>query len=208
MSLLSTVQIHIYVHNGTTLAISFSYNPCHQAPHHPQPSRICRRLSRWWWSLSLCCSFGARPAPSEYLVGGDDGWGFGDYDAWANARSFAPGDVLLFEYVKGQHNVYEVTEAAHRSCDDSGAGAVLATYDSGSDMVVLAEAKTYWFICQIPGHCMGGMKLAVIVSSAAAGPAAPPFPSSAAARGASPISWAAWAGLVLLGVRVLVNRAS
>jgi hypothetical protein len=108
----------------------------------------------------------------------------------------------VFNYVKSQHNVYEVTEAAYRSCDDTAAGAVLATYDSGFDRIVLPEAnKTYWFICQVPNHCIGGMKLAVKVSPTAE---VPP-PPSAASR-----SWtASWGGLVLLGVvAVLVNRAA
>ena len=72
----------------------------------------------------------------------------------------------VFEYVKSQHNVYQVTEAAYRTCDPSAAGSVLATYDPGFDNVPLPEAKSYWFICEISGHCMGGMKLAVTVTVA------------------------------------------
>ncbi|CAM0908672.1 unnamed protein product [Alopecurus aequalis] len=149
-----------------------------------------------------------RPAgAAEYSVG-DDGWTIGtNFVAWAQNHSFAAGDVLVFEYVKGQHNVYEVTEAAYRSCDATGPGAVLATYESGSDRVVLPDAKTYWFMCQIPGHCLGGMQLAVEVSAAAAPVASPtgaPLSASGAAAGRS--SWAAWTCLVVLGlVHVLVN---
>lgn len=116
----------------------------------------------------------------------------------------------VFEYVKSQHNVYEVTEAAYRTCDATAAGAVLATYDTGFDKVALPEARSYWFICEIPGHCMGGMKLAVNVSAGPSGgggapaPDAPPSPSSGVARRSSSVAWAA--GLVVLAaVHVLVN---
>ncbi|CAM0953676.1 unnamed protein product [Alopecurus aequalis] len=158
-----------------------------------------------------------RPAGgTEYQVGGDgDGWDTGiNYAAWAQAHSFAAGDVLgqylaivvdhglinctdviilnsdmpwlagvvhaVFEYVKNQHNVYEVTEAAYRSCDATAPGAVLAAYTSGFDRVVLPEARTYWFICQIPNHCIAGMKLAVNVSGIGA-PAPSPSPAAGAA---------------------------
>jgi hypothetical protein len=120
--------------------------------------------------------------------------------------------AAVFNYVKSQHNVYEVTEAAYRSCDATAPGSVLATYDTGFDRIVLADAKTYWFICEVPNHCIGGMKLAVNVSGAAGAPGGsptievpPPSPSTA-----SRSSWtAAWGGLVVLGVvHVLVNLAA
>jgi hypothetical protein len=119
----------------------------------------------------------------------------------------------VFNYVKSQHNVYEVTEAAYRSCDPTPAGSVLATYDTGFDRIVLADAKTYWFICEVPNHCVGGMKLAVNVSNGAAGAPGgspgmdvpPPSPSVATTRSSRTT---AWGGLVVLGVaHVLVNRA-
>ena len=31
--------------------------------------------------------------------------------------------------------------------------------------MVLAKSNTYWFICDFPGHCLGGMKVAVNVSA-------------------------------------------
>ena len=71
-----------------------------------------------------------------------------------------------------QHNVYEVTEEVYRSCDTGGGGdgdGVRAKYTSGYDRVVLAEARGHWFICDVPGHCQGGMRVAVNVSAGAAG---------------------------------------
>uniref|UniRef100_A0ACD5ZDA4 Uncharacterized protein n=1 Tax=Avena sativa TaxID=4498 RepID=A0ACD5ZDA4_AVESA len=155
-----------------------------------------------------------RPAgAAEHAVGGDgiNGWDTGtNYATWSQAQSFAAGDVLVFEYVKSQHNVYEVTEAAYRSCDATAPADVLATYDSGFDRVVLPETnRTYWFICQVPNHCIGGMKLAVTVPGASTAAVPSPSPSAAAAsRG----SWTASSGgLLLLALAVahvlLVNPA-
>ncbi|CAM0908671.1 unnamed protein product [Alopecurus aequalis] len=181
-----------------------------QAPATMASRQLLRLVAAAFAPVLLLC----RPAgATEHAVGGDgvSAWDTGsNYAAWAQAQSFAAGDVLVFNYVKSQHNVYEVTEAAYRTCDATAPGAVLAMYDSGFDKIALPEAnKTYYYICQIPNHCIGGMKLAVKVSGAAAGdtvgsPAvgAPPAPSAAAAAR----SWTAWTVLVVLGVALaLVN---
>ncbi|KAG5077378.1 hypothetical protein JHK82_056073 [Glycine max] len=64
-------------------------------------------------------------------------------------------------YVKGQHNVYEVTEDTFRSCDAS--SGVLAKFETGEDQVALSEVKRYWFICNVAGHCLGGMRFGIEV---------------------------------------------
>lgn len=63
--------------------------------------------------------------------------------------------------MKGQHNVYEVKEETFRSCN--GSSGVLAKYESGEDQVVLNKVKRYWFICNIAGHCLGGMRFGIEV---------------------------------------------
>ncbi|RLN13563.1 hypothetical protein C2845_PM09G24110 [Panicum miliaceum] len=105
-----------------------------------------------------------RAGAGEYVVG-DVAFG---WDSWAREHAFAVGDVLVFQYVSSQHNVYEVSEGTYWSCD-TGGGGVRVKYTSGYYRVVLAEARTYWFICDLPGHCLGGMKVAVNVSTAAGG---------------------------------------
>lgn len=89
-----------------------------------------------------------------------------------------------------------MTEETYRSCD-SGKG-VIRKYSSGRDVVTLTEARDYWFICAVEGHCLGGMKLGVTVragnSTAGVAPAGAPDPRSsglgpsgeAARRGRSP----------------------
>jgi hypothetical protein len=73
----------------------------------------------------------------------------------------------VFQYVSTQHDLYEVTEEVYRSCDTTAGGGngVRVKYTSGYDRVVLDEARGYWFICDFPGHCLGGMRLAVNVSA-------------------------------------------
>lgn len=68
----------------------------------------------------------------------------------------------------GEHDAYEVTEVTYRSCNPS--TGVLAKYDSGDDKVPLNEARRYWFICTITGHCLGGMRFTIDVKGAGAAP--------------------------------------
>nr|CAD1830539.1 unnamed protein product [Ananas comosus var. bracteatus] len=52
----------------------------------------------------------------DYRVGGTDGWTFGpDFLQWSEQYNFTVGDALIFNYVKGQHNTYQVTEDAYKA---------------------------------------------------------------------------------------------
>lgn len=119
-----------------------------------------------------------------------------------------------------QHNVYEVTEEVYRSCDTAGGDGdgdgVRAKYTSGYDRVVLAEARGYWFICDVPGHCQGGMRVAVNVSAGAAGGGSggPPMtvnsppPDGSAASTTTAKGRLGWAAACLaLGVLALMNTS-
>ena len=66
-----------------------------------------------------------------------------------------------FKYNKRQHNAFEVTEATYRSCDTS--SGVLRKYETGDDQVKLNETKKYWFLCNVSGHCHGGMRFGIDV---------------------------------------------
>ncbi|XP_027364814.1 mavicyanin-like [Abrus precatorius] len=113
--------------------------------------------------LNLFCSFPLNGVmASVYNVGDQEEWSSQtNYASWAEKYNFSLGDVLVFKYVKGQHNVYEVKEDTFRSCDAS--SGVLAKYESGEDQVALNEVKRYWFICNIAGHCLGGMRFGIEV---------------------------------------------
>nr|GMC85319.1 Blue copper protein [Ipomoea batatas] len=115
----------------------------------------------WSSRIFLICLALLDAAKSEtYTVGDGDEWSSGtNYVAWSEKHKFMADDVLVFKYVKGQHNVYEVTESTYESCDTS--SGVLGKYESGNDQVKLKEARKYWFVCDKDGHCLGGMRFGI-----------------------------------------------
>ncbi|OAY70551.1 Chemocyanin [Ananas comosus] len=77
---------------------------------------------------------------TSYNVGDGGGWTFG-VSNWPN----------------GLHNVVVVDANGYKSCKAPSGSKV---YDSGDDQITLNQGDSY-FICSIPGHCDGGMKIAV-----------------------------------------------
>ncbi|KAG2581460.1 chemocyanin-like [Panicum virgatum] len=119
---------------------------------------------------------------ASYTVGAPAGsWDLQtNYTTWASGINFRAGDQLVFKYSPAAHNVVEVSKADHDSCT---ASRPLATFATGDDTVPLpAGGVTRYFICGVPGHCDGGMKLAVRVEAAASAPA----PVAMAPRAARP----------------------
>jgi hypothetical protein len=77
-------------------------------------------------------------------------------------------DCAVFNYVSKAHTVTEVSKAGYDAC--SGANA-LSDDDTGSTTITLQTPGTHYFICNVPGHCASGMKLAVAVSASPSGTA-------------------------------------
>ncbi|EHA8592498.1 stellacyanin-like [Cocos nucifera] len=123
---------------------------------------LCHTL----FAVFLVCLLGQRHVQAtEYTVGDDLGWETGnDYLRWSQKYKFSVGDVLVFKYAKGQHDVCQVTEETYRSCNSTSGN--INYYNSGNDRVNLTEAGKYWFICDVSGHCLGGMKFGISVASA------------------------------------------
>ncbi|KAL5728162.1 hypothetical protein ACHQM5_001275 [Ranunculus cassubicifolius] len=110
---------------------------------------------------------------TEYTVGDEERWSSGiSYVTWSESYNFTVGDILDFNYVSRQHNVFEVTRATYRSCNTS--TGVLKRYKSGMDKIKLKTARNYWFICAVIDHCRGGMKVGVHVQQQSFG--SPPIP--------------------------------
>ncbi|CAM0951781.1 unnamed protein product [Alopecurus aequalis] len=98
-------------------------------------------------------------AATTFDVGDGHGWDTGvDYPAWTIGKTFAVGDTLVFNYTSKAHTVTEVNESGFDAC--SGVNS-LSSDDSGATTVTLATAGVHYFICNVPGHCASGMKLAV-----------------------------------------------
>ncbi|CAN6204744.1 unnamed protein product [Urochloa humidicola] len=111
----------------------------------------------------------ALASATTFVVGDDQGWAMGvDYIAWAKGKTFQVGDKLVFNYPSAEHTVTEVGKNDYFAC---AGGSALSSDRSGSTNVTLTAAGTRYFICNIPGHCTIGMKLAVTV---VAGDGSPP----------------------------------
>ncbi|CAM0945948.1 unnamed protein product [Alopecurus aequalis] len=106
--------------------------------------------------LALCCATTLVSGATEWIVGDGPGWTFG-VAGWENGKAFSAGDVLVFKYNPNMHNVVEVDEAGYSSCK---AAAGANAHTSGNDKITLSSGKAF-FICSFPGHCEGGMKIAV-----------------------------------------------
>ena len=66
----------------------------------------------------------------------------------------------VFYYDPSLHNVAVVDIDGYNSCSASPSSEV---YSSGNDAITLSKGRNY-FICSIPGHCDGGLKIAVDAS--------------------------------------------
>ncbi|KAK1406733.1 hypothetical protein QVD17_38341 [Tagetes erecta] len=109
-----------------------------------------------------------------YTVGDSDGWALSvDYTTWASDKTFYIGDSLVFKY-DSSHTVDLVSSTDYDTCT---IGNSIASYNSGTTTIALNTTGTHYYICGIMGHCSGGMKLTVNVSSTLS-PASAPTPSS------------------------------
>ncbi|TVU09904.1 hypothetical protein EJB05_43403 [Eragrostis curvula] len=120
----------------------------------------------------------ALASATTFIVGDEQGWTMGiDYINWVKGKTFAVGDKLVFNYSSEEHTVTEVRKDDYFAC---AGGDALSNDRSGSTNVTLTAPGTRYFICNIPGHCTIGMKIAVTVE----GGVPPPSPTGAAAWGA------------------------
>ncbi|KAL2470652.1 Basic blue protein [Abeliophyllum distichum] len=94
-----------------------------------------------------------------FTVGDSSGWDF-SVGNWTDGKHFKAGDVLVFNYDPSLHNVVAVDLNGYNRCS---ASAKSRTYTSGKDRIMLSKGNHY-FICSYPGHCDGGMKIAISAS--------------------------------------------
>ncbi|KAJ8476884.1 hypothetical protein OPV22_020611 [Ensete ventricosum] len=98
-------------------------------------------------------------AAKEFTVGDSDGWDF-NVGNWPDGKSFTAGDVLVFNYAKGAHNVVVVDADGYNSCTAKSGS---KTYTSGNDKITLTKGTSY-FICSFTGHCDAGMKIKIVAN--------------------------------------------
>ncbi|CAH2063417.1 unnamed protein product [Thlaspi arvense] len=109
-----------------------------------------------------------------FQVGDTAGWNNGvNYTTWVNGKIFRVGDTLEFKYGPS-HSVSVVDKPDYDNCDGS---RPTQSFSGGRETKIrLRSVGTMHFLCPTPGHCLGGMKLAVPIL-AAASPMHSPSPS-------------------------------
>nr|GMC92292.1 blue copper protein-like [Ipomoea batatas] len=126
-------------------------------------------------------------AQTTHVVGDTTGWTIpangaaSTYSTWASRNTFTVGDILVFRFTTGAHDVTEVSRAGFDGCNATNP---ISQNTNGPANITLRTAGQHYYICSIPSHCGIGQKLAINVS-AAASTAPAPQPSAA---GSSPIS--------------------
>ncbi|KAG9458597.1 hypothetical protein H6P81_003105 [Aristolochia fimbriata] len=93
---------------------------------------------------------------TTFTVGDKGGWTFNVVN-WPNGKRFKAADVLVFNYGSSLHNVVALDGKSYNTCTTPKGAKI---YTSGHDRITLRRGKNY-FICNFPGHCQGGMKIAV-----------------------------------------------
>ncbi|KAL3843711.1 hypothetical protein ACJIZ3_001114 [Penstemon smallii] len=93
---------------------------------------------------------------ATYTVGDGGGWNF-NTAAWPKGKRFRAGDTLLFNYNSRIHNVVKVNKVGHDGCTTPRGATV---YQTGKDQIKLGKGQNF-FICNLPGHCQSGMKIAI-----------------------------------------------
>lgn len=113
----------------------------------------------------------------------------------------------VFNFVTGQHDVAEVTEADFNSCNT---GSPMQLLTNGPTNFSLNETKTYYFICTFSNHCGLGQKVAVTVGASSGPTASPPgttttTPSPLAPPGSGSTSLTATSKLILVSLAIAMG---
>ncbi|MQL75253.1 hypothetical protein Taro_007631 [Colocasia esculenta] len=113
-------------------------------------------------ALAVLCLVPTSSA-AVYNVGDSAGWDISaDLDKWPVGKNFAVGDVLSFQY-SSYHSVKEVDKSGFDNCSTAN---ILRSGAGGNTTIPLTTAGDRYFICGVPSHCFGGMRLHVSVSAA------------------------------------------
>lgn len=91
---------------------------------------------------------------------------------------------MITEFKYGaSHSVIEVSSDYYNACSYSNTDQVHTDMDT---TITLSTPGTHYFICGTPGHCSGGMKLAVSVSGSSSGSPLTPSPPAGDGSNNSP----------------------
>ncbi|XP_059432991.1 umecyanin-like [Corylus avellana] len=142
---------------------------------------------------------------AEHVVGDATGWTVPAaatfYSTWAANKNFSVGDVLVFNFTTGAHDVATVDKDAFDTCNKANTLPI----NNGPASITLNTTGENYFICTIGQHCTGGQKLAVNVTGTSTTPSppgvmAPPPPPPPPPSGSSASSLAATFSLILVTI--------
>ncbi|GAV82494.1 Cu_bind_like domain-containing protein [Cephalotus follicularis] len=123
-------------------------------------------------------------AQTVHVVGDGLGWvippnGAAAYTTWAANKTFTVGDILVFNFATGRHDVAQVTKANFDSCNTNSPISLTSTSPAN---ITLSAVGEHNYICNFTGHCSSGQKLAINVSASSSTPTIPsPVPVQAPA---------------------------
>ncbi|KAL6223879.1 hypothetical protein ACLB2K_002736 [Fragaria x ananassa] len=100
------------------------------------------------------------------------------YTSWAANHTFKVGDVLVFNFTTGRHDVAELSKDAYEKCNVT--GFISSPKSKGPANYTLSATGDHYFICLFSGHCdQGGQKLTIAVTGdSGSAPTPAPAPSS------------------------------
>ncbi|KAF7840658.1 cucumber peeling cupredoxin-like [Senna tora] len=142
---------------------------------------------------------------ADVTVGGNTGWtnalpNASFYSDWASTLSFTTNDTLVFNFVAGGHDVAILsTKADYDNCSVDSA---IQTISTSPARVPLNRTGAFYFACAFPGHCNGGQKLTVNVTSSSGGSPPSGSPTTPPSGENSATSLAATLSLLLATVAV------
>ncbi|WRX31844.1 Phytocyanin domain - like 10 [Theobroma cacao] len=145
---------------------------------------------------------------ATYTVGNSTGWRIPPntdfYDNWTDDTNFVVGDILVFDFTTGQHDVARMTETAYDACTTTNA---IFTETTGPARIRLNTTGEHYFICTFSNHCASGQKLKVEVqnSTTASTPgSSPTTPSGTSSPPSSASSVVAALSLVLMSIALVL----
>ncbi|KAI4380647.1 hypothetical protein MLD38_006814 [Melastoma candidum] len=123
-----------------------------------------------------------------HVVGGSLGWivppgGPIAYSTWAANQTFVVGDVLVFNFTNGSHDVVEVSKPEFDSCNATNSSNTIMTMSPAN--YTLGGAGSRYFICTFQRHCSLGQKLAINITATSPSPVPVPAPSPSIAEAPS-----------------------
>ncbi|CAI0542846.1 unnamed protein product [Linum tenue] len=149
-------------------------------------------------AIAIAALLHSSVAQTTHTVGGNTGWtipqgGDSVYSNWASGNSFSVGDILVFNFAAGAHDVTQVNKADYDSCSATNP---MMTSTNTPARITLNTSGEHYFICGVPGHCSAGQKVTVNVLASTTGSSSPspapmvmpPSPSPAPRRALTPAS--------------------